>query len=146
MYKKLLTTVGIHFVIMYFLAYIVVDSISDAYLFSTRPLYMALVMVPPMVILMLFFMRDMYKNRKLNTILYLSSTALFIFAAIAIRTQFFVGDEMFLKSMIPHHSGAITVCEEASISDPEIIQLCEGIVSAQKDEIQQMKEILKRLP
>ncbi|MAQ77510.1 DUF305 domain-containing protein [Candidatus Campbellbacteria bacterium] len=145
MYKKLLTTVGIHFIIMYCLSYVVIDSITDAYFFSTRPLYMALVMVPPMIILMLYVMRSMYPNKKLNTILYIASSALFVFAFIAIRTQLFVGNEMFLKSMIPHHSGAITVCQESSITDPEIIQLCDDIVSAQKEEITQMKEILQRL-
>lgn len=145
MYKKLLTTVGIHFVIMYCLSYVVIDSITDAYFFSTRPLYMALVMVPPMVILMLFFMGKMYPNKKLNTFLYMGSFAVFIFAFIAIRTQLFVGNEMFLKSMIPHHSGAITVCQEASITDPEIIRLCDDIVSAQENEITQMKTILERL-
>tara|TARA_B100001750_G_C14902707_1_gene300668 strand:- start:164 stop:487 length:324 start_codon:yes stop_codon:yes gene_type:complete len=106
---------------------------------------MALVMVPPMIILMLYVMRSMYPNKKLNTILYIASSALFVFAFIAIRTQLFVGNEMFLKSMIPHHSGAITVCQESSITDPEIIQLCDDIVSAQKEEITQMKEILQRL-
>ena len=44
--------------------------------------------------------------------------------------------------MIPHHSRAILVCQEASITDPEIEQLCSEIVEAQ--EIAQMKEILKR--
>ena len=37
------------------------------------------------------------------------------------------------------------MCEEASISDPEITKLCEGIVTAQKAEIAQMQAILKRL-
>lgn len=145
MYKKLLLTVGIHFVIMYCLGYVVVDSLSHAYFFSTRPLYMALVMVPPMVILMLYFMRDMYQNKKLNTWLYVGSFTVFIFAFIAIRTQLFVGDTMFLKSMIPHHSGAITVCEESSIEDSEIAQLCEEIVATQKKEINQMQQILERV-
>jgi len=47
--------------------------------------------------------------------------------------------------MIPHHSGAITVCQESSITDPEIISLCYDIISAQKKEIDQMKEILVRI-
>ncbi len=46
--------------------------------------------------------------------------------------------------MIPHHSRAILVCQEASITDPEIEQLCSEIVEAQEREIAQMKEILKR--
>ena len=144
-YKSLATTVGIHFFIMYALSYVVINSITDAYWFSTRPLYMALVMVAPMVILMLAFMSQMYQNKKLNTILYIASGLVFILAFSFIRTQAFVGNEMFLKSMIPHHSGAITVCQEANITDPEIEELCDEIVKAQKEEINQMKQILERL-
>ena len=47
--------------------------------------------------------------------------------------------------MIPHHSGAITTCQEANITDPEIEQLCDDIIKAQKKEIDQMKQILERL-
>ena len=61
------------------------------------------------------------------------------------RTQAFVGDKEFLKSMIPHHSGAVLMCNEASITDPEIVQLCGQILESQKREINQMKTILNRL-
>jgi uncharacterized protein (DUF305 family) len=47
--------------------------------------------------------------------------------------------------MIPHHSGAILMCEEASIDDPEIVALCGQIISSQQAEIEQMEAILKRL-
>jgi len=46
--------------------------------------------------------------------------------------------------MIPHHSGAILMCEQAAITDPEIVALCGDIVKAQRDEIAQMKAILAR--
>jgi len=47
--------------------------------------------------------------------------------------------------MIPHHSGAILMCEQASLKDPEVIALCDDIVEAQKREISQMQAILDRL-
>jgi len=47
--------------------------------------------------------------------------------------------------MIPHHSGAILMCEQANISDPEIISLCEQIVESQVEEINQMEAILGRM-
>ena len=50
----------------------------------------------------------------------------------------------FLKSMIPHHAGAILMCEEASIQDPEIRVLCQNIIVSQQSEINQMKAILNR--
>jgi uncharacterized protein (DUF305 family) len=34
-----------------------------------------------------------------------------------------VGNELFLRAMIPHHSRAILVCEEPSITDPDIANL-----------------------
>jgi uncharacterized protein (DUF305 family) len=69
-----------------------------------------------------------------------------VFAAsfAAMRTQAAVGNEQFLRSMIPHHSGAILMCEQASITDPEIAALCTQIVRSQREEIARMQEILKR--
>ncbi|MFC4630979.1 DUF305 domain-containing protein [Promicromonospora alba] len=43
-----------------------------------------------------------------------------------------------------HHSRAISVCQEASLTDPEIIELCEQIVQTQQEEINQMKKIITR--
>jgi uncharacterized protein (DUF305 family) len=62
--------------------------------------------------------------------------------------QGLVGDREFLRSMIPHHSGAVLMCKQASIRDAEIRELCfgpNGIVASQTREIEQMKDILKRL-
>ena len=136
---------AIQFLVMYGLMYILVDSLADIFLFSTRPLYMTLVMMPPMVVLMLFVMGHMYPNKKLNRSIYAGAVLVFVVAVIFIRGQIFVGDEMFLKSMIPHHSGAITTCQNANLTDPEVIQLCDDIITAQKAEIAQMNKILDRL-
>ncbi len=90
-------------------------------------------------------MRDMMPNKKLNKQLLFGSAFIFFLAILGARTQFGVGNELFLKSMIPHHSGAITTCQEANITDLEIEELCNEIIKAQKEEIDQMKQILKRL-
>ena len=71
-----------------------------------------------------------------------------VLSFVAIRAQTLVGDREFLHSMIPHHSGALTMCNRASIRDPEIRDLCfkpDGIVESQTREIAQMNEILDRL-
>jgi uncharacterized protein (DUF305 family) len=47
--------------------------------------------------------------------------------------------------MIPHHAGAILMCQEAPIKDPEIQKLCERIIENQQGEIDQMKNKLKKL-
>ncbi len=49
-----------------------------------------------------------------------------------------------MRSMIPHHSSAILMCQQASLTDAEILALCTDIVKAQEREIAQMKAILER--
>ncbi len=87
----------------------------------------------------------MYRNRRLNAALYFAFAAIFFLSLLGIRQQSLVGDDQFLRSMIPHHSGAILMCEEATLADQEIRKLCGEIIQAQKDEIAQMKRIMDRL-
>lgn len=143
-YKALAATVGIHFFIMFALTYAGVFRFEHIYPNLNR-FYMAVIMVAPMVILMMIFMGHMFGNKKLNIALYSLSAVIFIGGFFAIRSQALVGNEQFLKSMIPHHSIAIKTCERADISDPEIQQLCKEIVEAQRKEIAQMEDIMKRL-
>jgi uncharacterized protein (DUF305 family) len=106
--------------------------------------YMAVMMATPMIVMMPMMMKSMYPSRTANLLIYLVGAVLFVLAFIAIRAQLLVGNEQFLRSMIPHHSGAILMCEESNLKNPEIISLCGEIVSSQKREIQQMKDILAR--
>ena len=85
--------------------------------------YMALMMATPMGILMLMMMRMMYPNRKLNLLLYSLFALLFILAFWGMRAQTLVGDQQFVRAMIPHHSGAILMCSRASLRDPELRDL-----------------------
>ena len=62
----------------------------------------------------------------------------------ALRAQAGVGDRQFLKSMIPHHAGAILMCKNNRLSDPELQQLCRNIVTSQQSEIDLMKAKLDR--
>ena len=98
-----------------------------------------------MTAMMPLMMRSMYPDRTLNLIVYLGSASLFVGSFAAIRTQALVGDSQFLRSMIPHHSGAILMCEKAQISDPEIASLCRQIIRSQAQEIEQKKAIRQRL-
>jgi uncharacterized protein (DUF305 family) len=47
--------------------------------------------------------------------------------------------------MIPHHAGAILMCEEAAITDAEIKELCGRIIAGPEAEIRQMKGKLNGL-
>lgn len=107
-------------------------------------LYMALIMWAPMSAVMLWTMKSMYENQRLNLGLYALFAVVFAFSVWGMRDQVLVGDRQFLRSMIPHHSGAILMCERSKLTDPEIRSLCEGIVSSQAQEIAQMKAILAR--
>jgi uncharacterized protein (DUF305 family) len=131
-------------IVMYLVMFSMIDGTPDLYN-NINNLYMTLMMVSPMAILMLLTMGSMYSNRALNLALYAGFGALFILSLWAMRTQALVGDAQFLRAMIPHHSGAVLMCRESSIGDPEIAGLCGRIERSQKAEIAQMKRILARL-
>jgi uncharacterized protein (DUF305 family) len=59
-------------------------------------------------------------------------------------TQTTIDDVAFLRSMIPHHSGAILMCREANLRDAEVKRLRRN-PKPQRREIEQMKVILARL-
>lgn len=130
-------------IIMYLVMFVMIDRLSSFYN-NLNMFYMTLMMVSPMVVLMVLAMRDMFPSKRLNTLLLLGSAVAFFGSFALIRTQTTIGDTAFLRSMIPHHSGAILMCEQAKLSDPEVRQLCSGIITGQKSEIDQMKQILKR--
>lgn len=143
-YRRLAIEIGIDAVIMYFVMYTMVATIAHLYP-NINNLYMTLMMVAPMTIVMIIAMRSMYKSRVANIIVCTAAVLIFVASFAAMRTQAAVGDKEFLRSMIPHHSGAILMCRKASITDPEIIKLCGEIVGSQSTEIAQMEKILARL-
>ena len=141
-YKGLVWMLLAHFLVMFAVMYTMVYQFADVYL-NLNQFYMTMMMVAPMGLGMLLFMRSMYPDKKRNTIIYSISAIGFLLFLWFMRAQTFVGDTQFLRSMIPHHSGAILMCERASLTNPEIIKLCGQIIESQKREIQQMKQILE---
>ena len=143
-YKKFLLMMGISFLVMYFVMYLNLASLSHFY-FNINRAYMAFLMVAPMALIMLAFMRGMYTDKKLNLVIAAGSILLFFGVLFLERSQTPVGDKAFMRSMIPHHSSAILVSENADLSDPEVKKLAEQIIKSQKEEIAQMKAILERM-
>lgn len=134
----------VSFACMYVLMYAMVDRVANAYP-NLNQFYMAGLMASPMVIIEILLMRGMYGNKKWNiAIIALGAISLIAFWML-IRQQFLIKDEQFLRSMIPHHAGAILMCERAAIKDAEIRELCENIKTSQQKEIDQMKGILKKI-
>ena len=143
-YRSLYLELALDFVIMYLVMYTMIVTLGHFYL-NLNNVYMTLMMVAPMAVLMLVFMRSMYPSRKTNLVIGAVAVVIFVGSFVGMRTQAFVGDDEFLRSMIPHHSGAILMCREADLSDPELVTLCGEIVQAQRREIDQMSRIADRL-
>lgn len=142
-YRSLAWQTLVSAVIMYLVMFVMIDRLSSFYN-NLNMAYMTLMMVAPMVVLMIVAMPDMFPDKRRN-ILLLGGAAFAFFGSFGlIRTQTTIGDQAFLRSMIPHHSGAVLMCEQASLSDPEVLELCRGIIAGQKAEIDQMKRILDR--
>ena len=142
-YRMFALNMAISLLIMYFVMFTMIYSLSELYN-NLNTFYMALMMAAPMGILMLWMMGSMFKNTRLSMILYAAFVTVFVLAFLGVRSQALVGDNQFLRSMIPHHSGAILMCEQASIQDPKIKTLCANIIVSQKQEIEQMKQLLNR--
>jgi hypothetical protein len=143
-YRHLFIMAVLSFISMYIFMYAMVNTIDDVYN-NLNQFYMAGLMTAPMVLIELFVMRSMYQDKRLNALIIAGS----IFAALGffllIRYQTAIAEEQFLRSMIPHHAGAILMCEHASIQDAEIQGLCQNIISSQQAEIDQMKAKLNEL-
>lgn len=143
-YGRFLIMIVLHFIAMYIFMYAMVN-VFDNVFNSLNQVYMAALMTASMVLIELPLMSSMYQSKKLNMIILAAVAIMLIGAWFGIRQQAAIGDRQFLRSMIPHHAGAILMCQQASIQDQEIRTLCNNIISGQQAEIDQMKTILSRL-
>jgi uncharacterized protein (DUF305 family) len=143
-YGRLATMAVLSFVSMYVLMYAMVDTLANVYV-NLNQFYMAGVMTAPMVLIELALMGAMYGDRKRNVVIAAVAVVTLGVFWLSIRGQLAITDRQFLRSMIPHHAGAILMCETAPIRDPEIKELCTAIVSSQQSEIDRMKAKLAQL-
>ena len=132
------------FVSMYVVMYVMVNSFENVYL-NFNQFYMAGLMTTVMVLIEMCVMSKMYTDKKLNNLINSAAVLLFLLFIVLVRNQSLIGDEQFLKSMIPHHASALLMCEKADIKDPEIKALCKNILAGQQKEIDQMKLKLKSI-
>lgn len=143
-YSSYFLMLAISFLIMYGVMFLNVDKFDHVYTSLTRT-YMTILMIAPMAILKMLFMWGMYKNKKWNYAIISSSVLVFFLALFLLRAQKPIADVQWMKAMIPHHSSAILTSSNANFSDPDVKQLADDIIVAQKEEIAQMKEMLSRL-
>lgn len=141
-YISLLIALIISYVVMLFLMLSRVNEFSNFFI-SLNQVYMSGLMVSTMLLIMLISMASMYKNKKLNIALLAVGTASILLFWTLVRSQAGVGNQQFLRSMIPHHAAAILVCQQSSLTDQRIQELCTEIIQTQKEEIRIMKELME---
>lgn len=144
-YTKFILMLAASFIAMYITMYLNTYEIDHVY-FSLTRFYMTCLGISCMAVIMWFFMRKMYQNKKKNIAILLGSLILFVGAFGLVRAQSpIVKDVLWMKAMIPHHSIAILTSKRADIKDPEVRKLADAIIKAQEKEIAEMKEMIKRL-
>ncbi len=144
-YTKFALMLATSFLAMYITMYLNTYTIDHVY-FSLTRFYMSCLGISAMAVIMWAFMRKMYQDKKKNLIILIGSAVLFIGALGLVRAQSpIIGDVLWMKAMIPHHSIAILTSERADINDPEVKKLADKIIKAQRKEIEEMKGMIKRL-
>lgn len=143
-YIRLAAMLDISFTAMFGLMYAMVNVFENV-VPNLNQFYMAGLMTAPMLLIEIWLMRSMYPNKQLNLILTGVGLVALLGFWLGIREQIAVSDQQFLKSMIPHHAGAILMCEQANLKIPKVQQLCDGIITAQKNEISQMRSMIEEL-
>jgi hypothetical protein len=127
--------------VMFFSTYQLIYSLDDA-MFSVNRLIATLVMACVMTVVMLSVMWSMYKGTGTKIAVLLVAALVGVILLAMNRSQALIGDLAFMRSMIPHHSVAINNARKASISDPRVRKLADGIVESQIREIAEMKQLI----
>lgn len=140
-YRSFLLMILAASVLMFCLMYLNTYQLSHVWFSQTR-LFMTFIMAGSMALVMLSFMRGMYKDKRANLAIVVGSIALIGLGLGLVRSQATVGDVAWMKAMIPHHSIAILTSERAEISDPRVRKLADGIIEAQRREISEMEFLI----
>jgi len=143
-YKTFFVMIATSSLLMYLAMYLNTYSWNHIF-FSEMRLYMNLLMTAIMAVVMLWFMRHMYTDKKTNKLIVGGSIALFAVALFLVRSQVLVDNVDYMEAMIPHHSIAILTSERAQIEDPRVRKLADEIIAAQKREIVEMKKLIEEL-
>ena len=134
------TSTLVMFGLMYIHTYI-----WDHFVFSETRAWMALLMGAVMAIIMLGYMLNMYKRRRVNTAIFAGAAVAFALTTWLVRSQMTVSGIDYMEAMIPHHSIAILTSERAGIDDPRVRKLADEIIEAQRKEIAEMKYLIRAL-
>ena len=132
------------FIIQYFfMPPIMVDSIYNI-TNNLGKAYMAVCMAISMVLLEVMMHDHQYSVLSLNLYaIFGASLALFVYLY---RKQVAINDKQYLEGMVEHHSMALLTSEEIlkKTDNYDVAKLAKNIIQTQKDEIREMKELLKK--
>ena len=124
-------------VVMFGLMYLNTYALDHVRWSETR-FYMALLMGATMAAIMLGFMLNMYRDRRINVGIGVAAVLLFAMTLWLVRSQETVQDSSYMRAMIPHHSIAILTSERSEIEDVRVCELAVEIIEAQRREIDEM--------
>jgi len=143
-YRTFVLMILVASAVMFCLMYLNTYQLDHVWFSQTR-LFMTLIMAGAMALVMLFFMRHMYKNRAANVAIVIGGVGLIALGLGLVRSQSTVDDVAWMKAMIPHHSIAILTSERARITDPRVRTLADEIIEAQRREIGEMERLIDDL-
>ncbi|SRR5690606_30532314 len=143
-YLRFAAMIGTSTIAMFGLMYLNTYELADVFFSETR-VYMAFMMGAAMAIIMLAFMLNMHRNRRVNVGIFVCSAIVFALALWLVRSQSTIEDVSWMKAMIPHHSIAILTSERADLSDPRVRELAGQIIESQRREIEEMKALINDL-
>lgn len=143
-WTRFIGMIGTSTFIMFFLMYQLIYSMDHAML-SVNRLVASLVMGCVMSIVMLSFMWSMYRGRRTKIAVLAGAIAGAVILLAVNRSQAVISDVSFMTSMIPHHSIAINNASKATITDPRVRRLADGIIESQVREIAEMKLLIENI-
>lgn len=129
-------------VVMFFLMYQLIYRFDHA-TFSLNRLVSSLVMGAVMTLIMLAFMWPMLRGMAAKAAVLVGAVVVGVAILAINRDQTLIGDQDFMKSMIPHHSIAINNARKSDIRDPRVQRLANQIIESQVEEIAEMKLLLQ---
>ena len=129
-------------VAMFILMYVNTFAFEHVRWSETR-FYMTFVMGAAMAGIMLSFMLDMYRDRRINVAIFFGSLLVLAASIWLVRSQETVQDSSYMSAMIPHHSIAILTSERSEIEDVRVCELTVGIIEAQRREIAEMNWLIE---
>jgi len=141
-YLRFFAMITTSMIAMFLLMYTHSYQIIDHFWFSETRLFMTLIMGGAMIIIMLLYMLEMYRDRKKNILIFALGLMLIASGIWLVRSQVTVSGVDYMEGMIPHHSIAVLTSERSQIKDIRVRELADNIIKAQRREIMEMQWLI----